>query len=314
MRRSAQEAVKEEKTPGGGSPAKEFTTKAEYNRWLVAQHNAAAADAVRAQSKAGDEFVKGREREHQTKGLARQQAAVVQMKRASESIEAHREANLSRGRVVNEQVVTWRTGYKETRSEWASYGKSIKEAQRASNATAESVAALSASKKAQAQATRDDDAKKEKARKDLQDAYQEQAKRIAERVKAETADAVVDEAKRVFYEQRLKSANDTKADAARLEKARKEDDVAFLELQKKRRVKSKAYRAAAGKSKAALLTARAEEASAIRDEKRRLAETARQRLEDEKRERTAQVRRAARASAPGRLRYLGPSRLRAQRS
>jgi len=289
MAREEKLSAKEDASPGASGAAKEFTSKAEYNRWLITQDNFAAAEAKRSQTKEGVDFVKERQRQHQTKGLARQQAAAVQMKKASESIEAHRESNLTLGRSVYEEVAGWRKGAAETKEQWSSHGKSIKETQKASNAVPQAMAAMTATKKAQAQTTRDDDAKQEKARKDLQDLYLERSKKQAERVREETADAVVDDAKRFFFEQRLKCASDTKTDAARLEKERKEEDAAFRELQRKKRVKSKSYRVAASKSKQALLTLRAEEATAMREEKKRLAETNRQRLDDEKRDRTAQV-------------------------
>ena len=75
----------------------------------------------------------------------------------------------------------------------------------------------------------------------------------------ETADEVTDNAKRLFFEQRLKSANDTKADAARWEKERKEEDAAFRELQKKRKTKAKSFHAASTKSRQALATSRMNE-------------------------------------------------------
>lgn len=67
----------------------------------------------------------------------------------------------------------------------------------------------------------------------------------------------------------------------RWEKERKEEAEAFSEAQKKRRLKSKTARAAAGKSRAALLTTRAEEAIAMREEKKKLAEFHRQRLQEQ---------------------------------
>ena len=91
-------------------------------------------------------------------------------------------------------------------------------------------------------------------------------------MRQETGDAVTDAAKRMFYEQRLKSANDTKAEAVRWDKERKEVAEKFQEAQNTRRNKSKAVRAMAGKSRAALLTARSEEAVAMREQKKKLAE------------------------------------------
>lgn len=273
---------KEEVQPSPGSPGKEgITTKAEYNRWLISQEKWQTAEDIREQGKTGEEVIKERQRRHTTQGLSRQQAAAVQMKKASESLEAHREANLTLGRSVYEEVAGWRMGAKATKDDWASYGKAIKETTKANNATAASKAALTENKKAQAAVTRDDDQKKEKARKDQRDALNDAAKKQAEKVRQETGDAVTDAAKRIFYEQRLKSANDTKADAVRWEKERKEEAEAFSEAQKKRRLKSKTARAAAGKSRAALLTTRAEEAIAMREEKKKLAEFHRQRLQEQ---------------------------------
>lgn len=202
---------KEEVQPSPGSPGKEgITTKAEYNRWLISQEKWQTAEDIREQGKTGEEVIKERQRRHTTQGLSRQQAAAVQMKKASESLEAHREANLTLGRSVYEEVAGWRMGAKTTKDDWASYGKAIKETTKANNATAASKAALTENKKAQAAVTRDDDQKKEKARKDQRDALNDAAKKQAEKVRQETGDAVTDAAKRIFYEQRLKSANDTK--------------------------------------------------------------------------------------------------------
>lgn len=282
--------VKEEPTGAMGSPGKEgITTKAEYNRWLVSQEKWQAAEEIRTQGKEGEEIIKERQRRHTTQGLSRQQAAAVQMKKASESLEAHREQNLTLGRAVYEEVAGWRQGAKQTKDEYAAYGKKVKEQIKASNATAAALAALSESKKAQAAITRDDDQKKEKARKDLRDSIAEQAKKQAEKVRQETGDAVTDASKRHFYEQRLKSANDTKADAVRWEKERKEEAEAFAEAQKKRRNKSKSARQAASKSRQALITARTEEAVAMREEKKKLAEFHRQRLQEEYQLRAATV-------------------------
>ena len=110
--------------------SKEFQTKAEYNRWLVRQENAKSAEETRTQAKAGEDIIKERQRRHTTQGLSRQQAAMVQMKKASESLEAHREQNLTHGRKVYEEVNGWRTGAKATKDAWATYGKGIKETQR----------------------------------------------------------------------------------------------------------------------------------------------------------------------------------------
>jgi len=280
-------AVKEERS--SPSPQKEFTTKAEHNRWLLTQEKHAVAEQTRQDAKNGSEFVKERQRQHATQGLSRQQEAAAQMKKASESVEAHRESNLSLGKAVYEEVAKWRTGAHETKEGWAAFGKSIREAQKEANAVPTAMSALSTSKKVQAQTTRDDDAAKEVTRKELQDAHLEKQRKQAERVRHETADKVTDDAKRVFYEQRLKSAADTKSDSVRWEKERKEENTAFAESQKRRRNKAKLVRAAATKSKQALLTSRAEEASAMRAEKKRLQEATRQRLEDDKRERAAQV-------------------------
>ena len=106
-RRGEAAAAKEEDVRSPGE-TKEFTTKAEYNRWLVRQQNAAIAEETRQAAKAGEEFIKDRKQKHTSQGLSRQQAAMVQMKRASESLEAHRQNNLTHGRKVYEEVSGWR--------------------------------------------------------------------------------------------------------------------------------------------------------------------------------------------------------------
>ena len=71
-----------------GSPeGKTFTTKAEYHRWLIQQEKWATAESIRQSGKEGEEMIKERQRKHTTAGLTRQQAAAVQMKKASESTE-----------------------------------------------------------------------------------------------------------------------------------------------------------------------------------------------------------------------------------
>ena len=75
---------------------KEFTKKAEYNRYLIRQANAKSADETRQEMKGGQDIIKERQRKHTAQGLSRQQAAMVQMKRAGESLEAHRQQNLTR--------------------------------------------------------------------------------------------------------------------------------------------------------------------------------------------------------------------------
>jgi len=280
-------AKKEDGSPG--SPQKEFTTKAEYNRWLVSQEKWQTAEEMRSQGKAGEEIIKERQRRHTSQGLARQQAAAVQMKKASESLEAHREVNLTLGRAVYEEVAGWRVGAKATKDDWASYGKNIKEAQIKNNATKASVAALNENKKAQAAATRKDDEEKAAARTKQKDEFQRKAREQAEKVRSETSDDVTDSAKRIFYEQRLKSAQETKADAAKWAKDRKEEHASFQEAQNKRRVKSKTARDLAGKSRKTLLTSRAEEAAQMRVQKQKLAEEHKQRLQLEYQNRAATV-------------------------
>ena len=212
------------------------------------------------------------------------------MKKASESMEAHREANLSLGRNVHEEVGGWRQGAKATKEDWAKHGKTIIETQKANNSAGQSIAAMAASKKQVAQQTRDDDMKQAQRRKDLVEEQQQLRRQQAGKVRAETANQVTDDAKRWAFESRLQSANATKSDTLRLEKDRKEDEAAFKEMQKKRRNKSKSFRQSAVKSRQALLTSRAEEATAMREEKRRLADSTRARLEEERSVRMAQVR------------------------
>jgi len=259
--------------------SKEFQTKAEYNRWLVRQENAKSAEETRTQAKAGEEIIKERQRRHTTQGLSRQQAAMVQMKKASESLEAHREQNLTHGRKVYEEVNGWRTGAKATKDAWATYGKGIKETQRENNATAASLKQMSDVKKAKAAATRADDLVKEQERANLKQAREKEVKEQAAKVREQTADDVTDTAKRVFYEQRLATAKATKEEEAARAKERSEKSAAFKVVQNQRRLKSKGVRESASKSREALLTERAAAASKLREGKRSLAEEHKQRMQ-----------------------------------
>jgi len=278
-RGGATDAPKEEEAVR--SEQKEFTTKAEYNRWLVRQENAKSAEVTRDEAKAGEEIIKERQRRHTTQGLSRQQAAMVQMKRASESLEAHRQQNLTHGRKVYEEVSGWRVGAKSTKDEWAKYGKSIREQQKANNATAASVQELNESKKAAAAITRQEDQAKEAEREKLKKQREKDVQGMAAQIRTETSDQTIDAAKRVFYEQRLKSANDTKAASAAWAKERAEKSTTFREAQTKRRNKSKAARSSAGKARELLLTSRTAEAAALREKKRTLSEAHKERMQGE---------------------------------
>jgi len=280
-------AKKEESSPGQSE--QRFTTKAEYNRWLISQEKYSMAEDVRTQGRSGEDFIKERMKQHTQQGLSRQQAASVQMKKASEALEAHRERNLTKGRAVYEEVAGWRTGAKATKEEWVAYGKNVKEKTIKANATAESVAQLTDKKKKQAAATRADDEKKERERNELKDSIAKTAREQASKVRTETADEITDNAKRVFYEQRLAAAKETRSDAARWQKERKEDLTAFQESQNKKRAKGKAVREGAGKARQELLSTRTENASAMRSAKRQLADEHRQKMQDEYQARAATV-------------------------
>ena len=290
------DAPKEEE--GVRTEQKEFTTKAEYNRWLVRQENAKSADATRDAAKAGEEIIKERQRRHTTQGLSRQQAAMVQMKKASESLEAHRQQNLTHGRKVYEEVSGWRVGAKATKEEWAKYGKSIREAQKAANSTAASVTELNELKKSKAAITRQEDQAKEAEREKLRKQHEKDVQTLASQIRTETSDSLIDAAKRHFYEQRLKSANDTKSASAAWAKERAEKTTAFRDKNTKLRNKSKSARASAGKSREALLTARAAEAAALREKKRLLSEAHKERMQSEYLEKAGLVKSASLRLAP----------------
>jgi len=247
------------------------------------------AEAVRTQGRSGEDFIKERQKQHTQQGLSRQQAASVQMKKASEALEAHRERNLTKGRAVYEEVAGWRSGAKALKEERVAYGKEVKDKTVKANATAESIAALNDKKKKQAAATRADDEKKERERNELKDLISKSAREQASKVRTETADEVTDNAKRVFYEQRLAAAKETRSDAARWQKERKEGEVAYQESQNKKRAKGKAVREGAGKSRQELLSTRTENATLVRSAKRALADEHRQRMQDEYQARAATV-------------------------
>lgn len=273
------------------SDDKQFTTKAEYNRWLVRQENAKMAEETRKAAKVGDDIIKERTRTHTARGLSRQQAAMVQMKRASESLEAHRQQNLQHGRKVYEEVQGWRVGAKETKDSWVSYGKSIKDAQRAQSPTGAEAAMMELKdKKLKAAATtRADDQAKEAERERQKKEREKEVKAAADEVRKATSDEVTDGAKRVFFEQRLKAATETKTQGATLDKQRKENDVEFKESQAKKRNYSRSMRDFAAKSKEKLLSTRASNAASLREARKGYSEQHKQRMQEEYLEKAATV-------------------------
>ena len=216
MRRAGQETPAEAEAPR--TETKEFMTKAEYNRWLIKQENAKLADERRQAAKAEEEFVKERQRSHTARGLSRQQAAMVQMKRASESLEAHRQQNLSHGRKVHEEVTTWREAADAAKKEYAAHRKSIKEEQKKNNGAGESMKQNEELKKSQAAVTRAEDQAKAATREQLKQQRAAEVREAAEQVRKAVGDEATDAAKRLFFEQRLQSAKDTKANSAMFEK------------------------------------------------------------------------------------------------
>lgn len=277
--RGGADAPKEEEAPRTSD--KEFTTKAEYNRWIVRQENARSAEMTREEAKAGEDIIKERQRKHTAQGLSRQQAAMVQMKRASESLEAHRQQNLSHGRKVYEEVASWRVSAKSSADEWAARGKRMVAHVKETNATGEAVRQLADSKKAQAQATRKEDQEKEAEKDRLRKLREKDVATLAAKVRSETSDEAIDAAKRHFYEQRLASAQEAKAQSAVMSKERADKNSAFQKAQTARRVKAKSVRSNAGKAREALLTMRTQEAAALREKKKSLSEEHKARMQED---------------------------------
>jgi hypothetical protein len=271
-------------TPSGSKEEGSIATKREYNRWLVTQNNFASAEEVRMQRKAAEEQLQERERKHKAQGLSRQQAATAQMKQASEALEAHREANLSLGRAVSNEISGWRMGAQATKQAWSAYGKEMRDRVKAANGAGAAVAETLAKKKAQAGMTRKEDEEVAKKVEELKEQWKKQASEQAQVVRTETSHTVTDDAKRYFYEARLKSAKDVKELSAKCEKDRAAEKSNFQATQNVRRKKVKSARDQAGKSRVALKTQRAEEASALREKKTELSKEriARKKLDEDK--------------------------------
>ena len=104
-----------------------------------------------------------------------------------------------------------------------------------------------------------------------------------------TSDQVTDEAKRLFFEQRMKAATDTKASAAILDKLRKENEGHFKSAQEKKRTVARAVRESAGKSRQELLSQRTANAKALREAKLRLRDKHKEKLQLEYLEKAATV-------------------------
>jgi hypothetical protein len=283
------EAPKEGEAVARSPDKAEYSTKAEYNRALLRNANWQAAEEMRAKMKDNDEMIKERTRKHTAQGLSRQQAAAVQMKKASESLEAHRQQNLTLGRQVYEEVSGWRMGAKASKDQWSAYGKGMRDAVREAKKTEESVAEMSAKKKAIAAKTRADDEAKAKQLEEMKTAKAAVAKDRAATVRAATADAVIDASRRHFYEQRLKVTQETKALEQQWEKDRQANKEKHQEAQNKKRSKVRAVKANSGSSKSALATARQQEAAQMREAKRALAEEHKRRMQEEYQEKSAFV-------------------------
>ena len=191
MRRSGGEAPAETETLQR-SDNKEFMTKAEYNRWLVRQQNAKMAEETRQMAKEGEDIIKERQRTHTAQGLSRQQAAMVQMKRASESLEAHRQQNLTHGRKVYEEVAGWRNGARQIKDDYATHGRNVMAQTKADNKTGAAIAEHMEHKKKQAADTRADDQKKQQELERLKKEREASVSAMAASVKAATSDAVID--------------------------------------------------------------------------------------------------------------------------
>jgi hypothetical protein len=180
------------------------TTKAEYNRQLLKQENAKMAEQARQAAEAGKEMIRERQRKHATEGLSRQQEAMSQMKRASESLDQHRQQNRAVGKKVLEDVHAWRAGAQETKEAWAAHAKAVSAELKGRNGAAEAVKANKEVKQKQAAATRSEDKNKEAERDRLRQQHEKQVSALAQTVRAATSDDIVDASKRGFFEQRTR--------------------------------------------------------------------------------------------------------------
>ena len=269
---------------------KPMTTKAAYRRWLVKQENAAIATERRKAAKVGEEFIKERTRAHTARGLGRQQAAMVQMKRASESVEAQKNINLKSGKKVSEEVSKWRDGAKAKKEQWESYGKQIRERVKQENATPEAIKELKEMKAAKAAATRTEDKEKEDEREKQKKEREAAIKLQANLVREVTNPKFVDDSRRFFYEQRVKAAAEKKERSQKLETERKMNETTFKEAQASKRTNMQSYRALALKSREELKSERSSQAAALREAKLKLAETHKLRMQEAYLSRTDKVR------------------------
>ena len=283
------DARKEEDSSQRQGDVAETTKKSEYNRWLVKQQNVQMATEVREQQRDGIEFVKEKQRLHAAQGLTRQQAAMVQMKRATEAVEAYRQGNLSKGKEVAEEVLQWRMKEHAEKVEHQALGKSNVKAVKEDDKTKAALEAAAADRKAKAAETRKEDEQKAKELDDLKQLLSKEKLDHTSKVRAETADTVTDQAKRFFYEQRLEAAREIKQREEQLAKKRMEQKTQLQEAQDQRKNKVKSARAEASKSVQALKTQRANEAAKLREVKQQLAEVHKQNLQSTYAERSAAV-------------------------
>jgi len=213
----------------------------------------------------------------------------VQMKKASESQEAHRQQNLGLGRKVYEEVLQYKKGAKAQKEQHIVFAKGVKEKIVEANGVGKAKEELSDKKKKEAAATRVDDQAKEAEREKLKKEREKEVKAAAEVVRKATADEVTDGAKRVFFEQRLKVATETKSQMVSHEKQKKEnhEDFKSKQLQKRQHVFEARGLAQAAKQK--LLSERAEAAKTVRSTKTDWSTERRQNMQDFYLERAGKV-------------------------
>ena len=213
---------------------------------------------------------------------------MVQMKRASESLEAHRQNNLTHGRKVYSGVGLARD---DERGQGGG-DRQLPEAEGGGEARQQDGRGDQGDARQEEVAVeRDAEREDEKAEelKALKTAREQAVTRSAQTVKEATSDKAIDASKRMFYEQPFSSAAQVRAQSATSTKKATEEKAAFDKTQQTKRLKAKTARTQAASRASSLLAEKTAAAVTMRQEKVSLKEVHREKMQSAYLEKAAAV-------------------------
>ena len=247
---------------------------AEFNKWLYLEENWDKAEEVRHSFMEGAQLRKEREEKHKSRGLERQAAAIEQMKRAKGEVDHHHERNMAQGKLVRENVASWREETFNNEEALKERSRRMKAIVTTADKTQESKAALLQLKRTCSlnvkmevmQLAKDNAAKKQF----LLDSNRAKAAKVRE----STSNDAMDGARHVFYQQRKKAHDDTSEMIKGWASERTGKFEKFKDDAEKRKEKVKTIESVARSSRKKLAEERKRSAAEFREHKKRLQESA----------------------------------------